>query len=292
MNKLKNVLLKIVKPPTVVKAFLFIISGISLVFTVISGKSFIAVPFLSFIITAYTLAVIIAGLPTAVKKGRTALYSNPYSQVLLTDIKLRTRLRLTFGLFFNFFYAVFKLFTGIFFRSEWLISIGAYYFIICTSKFMLLRSAKEIHDDSIAQRRRELINCRYVGLLLFILSSVISGLAAKMVYDNETVGYPPYFFGLIAVYTAYRLISAVYSLIKYRRVDNPFYSTTKSLDLSSALMALLTLQTALLARYGTSPLLTRGLNSLTSAVVLLTVIIISVNIIIKNTKKIKKLVKE
>jgi divalent metal cation (Fe/Co/Zn/Cd) transporter len=210
----------------------------------------------------------------------------------MSDIKLRTRLRLTFGLFFNFFYAVFKLFTGILFHSEWLVSIGAYYFIICTSKFMLLRSAKEVHEDSIIQRRRELVNCRYVGLLLFVLSSVISGMAAKMIYDNETVGYPPYFFGLIAVYTAYRLISAIYSLIKYRHADNPFYSTTKSLDLSSALMALLTLQTALLARYGTNASLTRGLNSLTSAVVLITVIAISINIIIKSTKKIKKLVKE
>lgn len=292
MDNLKNIILKIVKPPAVVKAFLFIVSGISLVFTMISGKSFIAIPFLSFIITAYTLAVIIAGLPTAVKKGKTALYNNPYSQVLLNDLKLRTRLRLTFGLFFNFFYAIFKLFTGIFFRSEWLISIGAYYFIICTSKFMLLKSAKELHDDSIAQRRRELVHCRYVGVLLFVLSSVISGMAAKMIYDNETVKYPEYFFGLITVYTVYRLVSAIYSLIKYRNADNPFYSTTKSLDLSSALMALLTLQTALLARYGTATAQTRIINSITSVIVLVSVIVISINIVVRSTKKIKKLVKE
>lgn len=289
MDKFKNIILKIVKPPAIVKAFLFIISGISLVFTIVSGKSFIAVPFVSFIITAYTLAVIIAGLPTAVRKGKTALYKNPYSQVLLTDLKLRTRLRLTLGLFLNFFYAIFKLFTGIFFRSEWLISIGSYYFIICTAKFMLLKSAKELHDDSIAQRRLELVHCRYVGVLLFVLSSVISGMAAKMIYDNETVKYPEYFFGLIAVYTGYRLVSAIYSLIKYRRADNPFYSTTKSLDLSSALMALLTLQTALLARYGAGVAEIRIINSITSALVLISVIVISINIVVRSTKKIKNL---
>lgn len=292
MKNFKIAILKIVKPPVYVKAFLFIVSGLSLAFTVISGRSFIAIPFLSFIITAYTLAVIIAGLPTAVTKGKTVLYNNPYSQVLITDIKLRTRLRLTFGLFFNFFYAIFKFFAGLFFRSEWLISIGVYYFLICTSKFMLLKSADETHDDSINQRRRELKYCRFVGILLFVLSSVISGMAAKMIYDNETVGYPEYFFGLITVYTACRLISAVYSLIKYRHHDKPFYYTTKSLDFASALMSLLTLQTAILARYGTNPTLTRSLNALTSAVVLLTVIIISINIIVKNTRKIKKLVKE
>ena len=49
MDKFKNIILKIVKPPAIVKAFLFIISGISLVFTIVSGKSFIAVPFVSFV---------------------------------------------------------------------------------------------------------------------------------------------------------------------------------------------------------------------------------------------------
>ncbi len=290
MQHVRNFIIKIVRPNIIIKSILFILSGISLVCSAVFGTNFIAVPFLSFMLTAYTLAVIIAGLPIAFRKGKNALYENPYTSILINDLKLRTQLRLTFGLFFNFFYAIFKLFAGLFFRSEWLISIGAYYLIICTSKFMLLRSAKQEHIDSINQRRSELKYCRYVGLLLFVLSSVISGIAAKMIYDNETIKYPEYFFGLIAIYTLYRLISAVYSLIKYRKVDNPFYSTTKSLDLASALMALLTLQTALLARYGSNPTAVRALNTITSAVVLLLVLGISLNIIIKSTKKLKNLV--
>ncbi len=224
------------------------------------------------------------------KKNKTAFLKKSYTKYFINDLKLRIQLRLTFGLFFNFFYAIFKLFAGLYFKSEWLISIGAYYLIICTAKFMLIRSAKQEHINSINQRRYELKYCRYVGLLLFVLSSVISGIAAKMIYENETIKYPEYFFGLIAFYTLYRLASAIYSLIKYRKVDNPFYSTTKSLDLSSALMALLTLQTALLAKYGQNPRSVQSLNTVTSAVVLILVLIISLNTIIKCTKKLKKLI--
>ncbi len=290
MLYIRNLIIKILRPNIIIKCLLFILSGMSLVCSVFFGTKFIAVPFLSFVLTAYTLAVIIAGFPTVVRKGKNALYENPYTSILLNDLRLRTQLRLTFGLFFNFFYAIFKFFSGLYFRSEWLISIGVYYLIICTSKFLLLRSAKQEHSDSMVQRRRELKYCRYVGLLLFVLSSVISGIAAKMIYDNETIKYPEYFFGLLAVYTAYRLISAIYSLIKYRHADNPFYSTTKSLDLASALMALLTLQTSLLAKYGTDPTQVRSLNTITSAVVLLLVLFISVNLIIKSTKMLKKTV--
>ncbi len=291
MQRIRNLILKIVKPNAVIKSVLFILSGVSLVFTVISGRSFIAIPFLSYVLTAYTLAVIIAGIPDVFKKGKKALYENPYSSVLINDLKLRTRLRLTFGLFVNLFYAIFKLFTGIFFRSEWLISIAVYYLLMSVSKFMLLRSARTHPYCTVEQRRNELKNCRYVGILLFIVSSVISAMAAHMIYENETVRYPTLFFGFIAAYTGWRLISAIYSLIKYRKADNPFYSTTKSLDLSSALMSVLTLQTALLAKYGTNPTLIRSLNSATSAVVLVSVLVISINIIIRSTKKLKSLVK-
>ncbi len=288
MEKIKNVILKIVKPNTIIKSLLFIISGISLAFTIISGKSFIAIPFLSFFITAYTLAVIVAGLPDAFKKGKKALYENPYSSVLINDLKLRTRLRLTFGLFFNFFYAIFKLFAGLFFKSEWLVSMAAYYFILSTSKFMLLRSARIKHSNSIEQQRAEIKYSLYVGLLLFIMSSAISAMAAQMIYENETVSYPYYFFGIITVYTFTRLISAIYSLIKYRKANNPFYYTTKLLDLSAALMALLTLQTSLLSRYGKSPDSVRTLNTVTATVVLIAVIGISLGLIVKSTKALKR----
>ena len=62
----------------------------------------------------------------------------PFTEKYINDIKKRTELFLRLGLAVNIAYALFNVFTGVFYQSVWFGAVAVYYIMLCFIKFFLL----------------------------------------------------------------------------------------------------------------------------------------------------------
>ena len=111
-----------------------------------------------------------------------------------------------------------------------------------------------------------------------------------ILYQSKGYDYPGIMIYVMALYTFYSTIHAVVDIVKYRTLGSPVMSTAKIVSLSSALVSMLNLETAMFAQFGgeMSPESQRIFIILTGAGVSVAVVSLSVMLIIKATKAIRR----
>ena len=78
-------------------------------------------------------------------------------------------------------------------------------------------------------------------------------------------------------------------MIKCRKYKSPVLSASKAIRFASALVALLSLETAMLAQYGNDEVFRRVMTSLTGAGVCIIVLAMSVYMIVKANRELHRL---
>jgi hypothetical protein len=111
-----------------------------------------------------------------------------------------------------------------------------------------------------------------------------------ILYQSKGYDYPGILIYVMALYTFYSTIHAIVDIIRYRSLGSPVMSTAKIVSLSSALVSMLNLETAMFAQFGgdMSPENQRIFIILTGAGVSVTVIVFSVILIQRATKEIRR----
>ena len=205
--------------------------------------------------SVYALAVWAAALPGLVRRLRAAVRDSGPARVLrstqlgrryLDDAAFRGGVALCRGMAVNFLYALFRITEGIRYRSVWFISLAVYDLMLGAMRAGLAAGF----------RRREALGLSYeyrcyrrTGYMLFLLNIPMGGMIVLMVHTNSGFSYPGYVIYLSALYTFYRSILSVAELVRFRALGSPILSAAKTLDLVSAMMSLLGLQTAMIARF-------------------------------------------
>ena len=77
----------------------------------------------------------------------------------------------------------------------------------------------------------------------------MGGMIILMVRTNSGFTYPNYFIYLSALYTFYIAIISIINIIKFSKIGNSILYASKFLNFISALMSVLALQTAMIARF-------------------------------------------
>lgn len=111
-----------------------------------------------------------------------------------------------------------------------------------------------------------------------------------ILYQNKGFKYQGILIYVMAMYTFYMTTHAIVDLVKYRRYKSPVMTMSKVVTLSAALVSMLSLETAMFSQFGKdmSPKDQWLMIVLTGAGVSITVITMSLYMIIKSTKEIKK----
>ena len=80
-------------------------------------------------------------------------------------------------------------------------------------------------------------------------------------------------------------------MVKFRKQNSPTLSAAKVINLASALVSMLALETAMISQFGSeeSPLFRRAMTSATGAFVCLVVLSTAVYMIVRATKNLKRL---
>lgn len=127
-------------------------------------------------------------------------------------------------------------------------------------------------DDPDARLRAGWKTYRLCGALLVLLALTLLGVAVLIVREDNGFVYDGFRIFAVAFYDFYSLISSVVFLIRFHRRRSPDLLALRQIRFAASLVSMLSLQTAMLAAFGTdTPLPLRRLMNLAtgSAVCLL-----------------------
>lgn len=190
----------------------------------------------------------------------------------LRDLSFRREISLYCGCAFNWAFAIFRIFTGLVFASAWDGAIGIYYVVLGMMRFVLLQNKREA--DKIRHPQQKLLyeyyGYRQCGWMMFALNICASGIVVQIIRHNEGYSYPRSILGIYGLYTLVMLNLAFFNLIQYRKCHSPNFSAAKVVSFSMAFMALLSLQTAMIAQFGTEYEHAVGLKVSLSTIICLT----------------------
>jgi len=276
LNKLLN--------PHIIIFIVTLISGFSsviLTFLFKLNNSFFG--YFSYFLSAYALTILIVKIPNIYRFFYKKLNNIKYFNKFIYEQNFRSIILLYLGFILNIIYIIYKFTIGIINNSLWLGATAIYYLILIIIKYYLLKKIK---------RRTSYINqvkvYRLVGIFILILTIFMGGMTTSVILGRKVINYPYFLIYAVALYTFYNLILAIINFIKYRKMINPILSSVKMISLVTACMSMFILQSALIFNFGSDAKFGLIMNSITGLVVFLIAIIISLYMIIKSSKIIKK----
>ena len=250
MEKLKNILHKLLFPGTAVVLLSIPVGGGLLAYTFLAAGEESPVAYVSYVASAYSLTIVCAGLVPALQKANRWIRRNPLIKQFLEDVPFRLRITLHISLGINLLYAVVNGISGVYYRSVWFGTLSVYYIFLTVMRFLLARYSRR--NGFGGNPEAELRRYRLCGVILLPMTLALSGVVVLVIEKNETFQYPGYLIYAVALYAFYAVIAAAVHLVKYRRYRSPVLTASKIVGLASALVSLLSLETAMLTQFGGS----------------------------------------
>lgn len=287
MKKAKELLIQLLNPPKWVIVMAAAVSAAALWFVFSAGKTDCAAAYFAYILSAYSLTILIVAVPKAFSRIKNDLKSSRAAKKLLgtefvgrylNDLSFRGSVSIYQGMAVNFLYVIFRIVTGIRYASVWFISMAAYYFTLGLIRAYLIRCCRDPKADRIKCYRRS-------AQLLFLLNLTMGIMIVQMIMTNSGYSYPGYIIYLSAMYTFYTMILSIVNVVKFRRLGDPILSASRVLNFISAMMSVLGLQTAMISQFSEKDDDFRKLmNTLTGGAVYIIVIVTAVYMLIRSKK--------
>ena len=115
------------------------------------------------------------------------------------------------------------------------------------------------------------------------------GIIVYMVTQDRGFSYPGLLIYAMAMYAFYITISAIINVIKHRSHKSPVMSAAKAVSLTAALVSMLSLETAMLARFGSDETeFRRMMLGASGGIVCAFVLAMAIYMIVRSTKQLKK----
>jgi hypothetical protein len=296
MERFKKILKKLLfLPPWL--AVLVSIPILALTFVILGlGANDAWYAYVVYVLSAYAMAVLVIGFPgicRAVKHGFwhsrpvRVLQSTRLGSLFLNSTVFRSQVSLHQGLAINLAYVALKLVTGVLYRSVWLIALAAYYLLLAVMRSVLVGY---VHREKIGENiPRELRRYRVCGYILLFMNQALAAIVVYIVHDNQGFSYPGLLIYGMALYAFYSVITAVINVVKFRKLGSPVLSAAKCINLTAALVSMLSLETAMLSEFGGDDSTFRfWMTGVSGGVVCTFVLAMAVYMIARSTKYLKQ----
>lgn len=201
----------------------------------------------------------------------------------LRDPIYRKKLNLYAATALNLIYAIVKLVSGVYYRSDWLAAFGLYFLVLTGLRFSLASyfRKKALGTDLAAEYRR----IRLTGILLMLINLVLIVIVIRMIAHNESNEYAGVLIYAMAAYTFYAVIFAVMNILRARGHESPVYYAVRVVDLTAAMTAMLSLTAALIARFGENGPFRRTMLAICGAAICGIILWMSISLIHKSAQR-------
>ena len=288
MEQWKVVLKKLLFPGGGWVCLLALLSGVSLYLTFCVFGEDSPFAYVSYVLSAYALTVLVAAIVPLFPAIRRLVHRLPLAHRYMTDQYFKVRSGLMLSFFINLCYGGFKLICAVRYVSFWDGALAFYYILLCTVRLYLIRRVPPGAEGR--DTARELRYCRATGVFLLVLDLALSVIATQIVRDGYSSDYPGMLIYVAAVYAFYSLTFAVINAVKYRKFHSPILSAAKAVNLTTALVSLFNLETAMIAQFGAEQVYFRlVMTACTAFAVCVIVLGAAVFMVISPTQKLRRL---
>lgn len=287
---LKKIAKALIFPHISVMIALLPIATALLIYSMVFADTESVTAIISYIIAAYTLMIWCCKIPYLIKFFKAFKSENKYARIWQEDVRLRVNVSLYGTLIWNTAYALLQLGMGFEHKTFWFYSLAGYYISLAVMRFFLVRhTSKHRHGEKIAD---ELKKYRACGIIFLVMNTALTLMIFFMVYWNRTFNHHEITAIALAAYTFTSFTIATVNIVKYRKYNSPVYSASKAINLASACVSMLTLESTMLTTFGDGTMsLTerRILLGTSGAAISVFIIAMAIYMIVQSTKKIKLL---
>ena len=277
-------------PKTVLMILLVPIAAALLVGSMVFVGTESAIAYISYVLAAYTLTVWCMKIPNIIRFFKRFKMENKYAQKWLNDTRLRVNVSLYGSFVWNAMYGVFQLWLGIYHRTFWFSSLGAYYICLGAMRFFLLRHTKKYAPGE--RMRTELIKYRACGWVFLVMNLALALIVFFMIYWNRTFRHHMITTIAMAAYTFTSFSMAIVNVVKYKKYNSPVFSASKAISFAAACVSMLTLTSTMLTTFsdGTMDVLTQKMMLGSVGIAVSGVVVtMAIYMIVQSTKKLKKI---
>lgn len=292
MKQEKSLYKKFLILPLWLIIILTLASAGALIFVFVKGMAETLVAYAVYAVSFYTLTVICIAcfktIPEYYRNIRKKVYGNKYANRYLTDAVYKTHINLNASLTVNLLYAAANAVFAVMYHTYWFAIFAVYYGIMAVMRFLLVRYVGKNHIGE--SRIGELKRSRACAFILLTVNITLSWVVLMMVYYDRGFKYQGYLIYVMALYTFYTTTTAIIDVFKYRKYNSPVMSMSKIIKLASLLFSMLFLETAMFSQFGqdTSDSFRRIMIMATGAGICVMVVGMSVYMIVRSTKEIRK----
>lgn len=295
LQRMIDILKKIFKLPPIPTILISIPSFALVIYVLANNMENMAISYVAYTLSAYAMVITVTGMAGIVRLIRQGVENHPFVRKILSiplfkkylkEVIFRTETSLYQGLFINLLYVLLKFGSGIYYRSIWFGSLAVYYLLLAVMRFSLLHYVRSRKDDKVSELKRY----RFCGIVLLFMNQALVAIMVIVIRQNKGFEY----FGLLiyamALYAFYAVITSVINVVKFRKYGSFIMSAAKVINLTAALVSMLSLETAMLAQFGGDDVWFRQImTSATGAGVCVIVLGMAVYMIAKSTKILKNI---
>lgn len=233
------------------KIFGFIIFNVTLVLFIYVFSNSIentVLAYITYFLSTYCLIIFVIWISKVIKNKTESFKKNSkiYKVYNENNIFINEKL-LSFTFLINLIYGVFKLITGIYYNSAWFITFAVYYLLLCFMRGSLIHSIKKEHKDNLIKKYKKL---KLIGIILLFLDLILSGIIILIIHQNQTFIYQGNLIYIVAMYDFYLIITAFINVFKYRKDKNPIMIASKCINLTVAMISIISLEVAMIYQFG------------------------------------------
>lgn len=223
----------------------------------------------------YSLTVLVIFFFLRVKKIRlqiiTLLKRNNRTREILDDRVERYRAFLIVSFILNLILSIIKIVIGAYLSSYWVLINGAYYLVLAILRAFISKSWKES-----AEKQRAKI--KVAAFLLAIMAITYFVILIEMYINYSAIIYPMYLIYLAALYAFVKVSFAIKDIFSKKIERSPVIVANFGVKLANALVAIIFLESSMLAEFGINSEGERVLLLISGCIVALIILLLSVYI--------------
>lgn len=233
---------KILFPNPIIGFFLFNFAFGLLIYVFSNHLEETPLAYISYLLSFYALIIFCIWFYKVCKFSTERVKESKIYYIYQKHFLIVIKTSIYFSLFLNLIYGVFKLVIGIYYKSWWFITFSIYYLLLCFIRSNLIKN--------INNRGKEYHKLKHTGIILLFLNVILIGIIVFIIKQNQIISYNGFLIYLVALYDFYLMISAIINVFKYRKNHNPIIASSKCINLTVAMISMLSLEVAMVYQFG------------------------------------------
>ncbi len=244
---MKKILNKLFLPNKIMGFIIFNVAFSLLIYVFSFHLENTPLAYISYLLSTYALIIFCIWFVKICKFSHNVIKKSTLYNWYHQNELLITKILLVFSLFLNFIYGLFKLGTGIYYMSWWFITFAIYYLVLCIMKFTIVKDIKKEVGINLKDEYKKL---KLTGIILLFLNLILSGIIVLIIKQNQEITYAGFIIYIVAMYDFYLIISAIIKVIKYRKDHSPLLASSKCINLTVAMISIVSLEVAMVSQFG------------------------------------------